>query len=206
MLGRAFPEEYVAVIAGNEGTNEALLEERWDHIFFTGSQRTGRKVMEAAARNLTPVTLELGGKSPCIVDSTADLGVAARRIAWGKWLNCGQTCVAPDYCLVHRSALEPFLSLLHRAVESFYGQAPLDCPDYPHIVGERHYARLCGLLEGEKLAFGGQRNDLAASDRAHGCAGSHPAERRHAGGDLRAHSAGHPLRLPGGAGGMDGEL
>ncbi len=160
MLGRAFPEEYVAVIAGDEGTNEALLEERWDHIFFTGSQRTGRKVMEAAARNLTPVTLELGGKSPCIVDSTADLGVAARRIAWGKWLNCGQTCVAPDYCLVHRSALEPFLSLLHRAVESFYGQAPLDCPDYPHIVGERHYARLCGLLEGEELAFGGQRNDL----------------------------------------------
>jgi aldehyde dehydrogenase (NAD+) len=137
----------VAVVEGDATVATALLAQHWDHIFYTGNGRTGRLVMEAAAQHLTPVTLELGGKSPVIVDRTANVEVAARRVAWGKFLNAGQTCVAPDYVLVDRSVESRFLAALTRAVHTFYGDDPDSCPDYGRIVNERHWDRLHALLE-----------------------------------------------------------
>lgn len=156
LIGEVFPEKYVAVIEGGRAENGALLEERFDYIFFTGGVSVGKLVMEKAAAHLTPVTLELGGKSPCIVDATCDLKRAAARIAFGKYLNCGQTCVAPDYLLIDRTVKEEFLRLFTKAVIRMYGEEPLKNPNYGKIINQKHFMRLTALMDREKLVFGGQ--------------------------------------------------
>ncbi len=159
-LARWVPEyldpEAIALVEGGVEETTALLEERWDHIFYTGNGNVGRVVMEAAAKHLTPVTLELGGKSPCIVDDDVDLEVAARRIAWGKWVNAGQTCVAPDYVLVKREREEELVEALSRSAQSFYGDDPKQSPHFARIVNERHAERVAKLIEDGRPAFGGQ--------------------------------------------------
>jgi aldehyde dehydrogenase (NAD+) len=160
-VARLVPEyldrEAVAIVEGDAPVVTALLAEQWDHIFYTGNGRIGRIVMEAAAQHLTPVTLELGGKSPAIVSRDADIEVAARRIVWGKFLNAGQTCVAPDYVLVDRSVETALVDAMVRAVRASYGDDPSRSPDYPRIVNERHFDRLTGLLGqgGGTCAVGG---------------------------------------------------
>jgi len=151
----------VALVEGGPEETRALLEERFDSIFYTGNGRVGRVVMEAAARHLTPVTLELGGKSPVLVDADADIGVAARRIAWGKFLNAGQTCVAPDYVLVHEKAEAPLVDALVRTLGAFYGSEPKASPDYARIVSDRHFERLAGLLAATsaKVVVGGDHDE-----------------------------------------------
>ena len=155
MLGSIFPREYVAVVQGDSKVTDELLAQDFDYIFFTGSPRIGRKVMAAAAQHLTPVTLELGGKSPCIVDDSISLPLAARRIAFGKITNAGQTCVAPDYLLIHRSVREAFIAEYARAVREMLGEKPLQNPDYAHIINRHHFDRLCGLIGGSRVVFGG---------------------------------------------------
>lgn len=151
-----FPVYYIFVIRGGRSVNQALLEEHFDYIFFTGSAAVGKIVMESAARYLTPVTLELGGKSPCIVDETADINRAAKRIVWGKFLNSGQTCVAPDYLLVHSSVKERLVCAIKKYIKNFYGNAPETNPDYPKIINQKHFDRLLKLLQSGHLAAGGQ--------------------------------------------------
>lgn len=158
LVEAVFPRELVAVVEGGRAENTALLEQPFDYIFFTGGTGVGRLVLEKAAVHFTPVTLEMGGKSPCIVDETADLKVAARRIAFGKYLNCGQTCVAPDYLLIHRNVKETFLTYFYDAVREMYGEKPLENPDYGRIVNRRHYDRLTAIIDGEQVLFGGERN------------------------------------------------
>lgn len=145
MIEDTFSDDYVAVVQGNRDVNSALLEERWDLIFFTGSPGLGRKVMEAAARNLTPVVLELGGKSPCIVDRDADIKVAAKRIAWGKSLNAGQTCIAPDYLMLHEDIKEEFLKELEAAFKELLGEDPKESRHFVRIVNDKAFERLEGL-------------------------------------------------------------
>ena len=151
----AFDPRLVTVVEGGRAENEALLDECWDKIFFTGSVPVGKLVMERASKNLAPVTLELGGKSPCIVDATANLKVAARRIAFGKWLNVGQTCVAPDYLLVDTSVHDELLGLIKEEVRRMFGDHPLDNEDYGHIVNAKHFARVRGLIDPDKVVLGG---------------------------------------------------
>lgn len=158
LVQEVFPEEYVAVVEGGREENSALLEERFDYIFFTGGVTVGRLVMEKAAAHLTPVTLELGGKSPCIVDKTCNLKLAAARIAFGKYLNCGQTCVAPDYLLIDRSVKEEFLKLFTQTVSEMYGTNPLQNPDYGKIINRKHFDKLTGLMDSNKVVFGGGTN------------------------------------------------
>lgn len=155
MLEDIFRLEYVAVVQGGREVGEAVLEKRFDYIFFTGGPAVGRAVMEAASRHLTPVTLELGGKSPCIVDRTADLPLAARRIAFGKFLNSGQTCVAPDYLLVQEEVKEELMRLLKQSIREFFGPAPLRDPRLPRIATRRRFDQLTKLLEGQRVVFGG---------------------------------------------------
>ncbi len=155
LLSGCFAPEYIAVVEGGRAENTALLEQKFDTVFFTGSVAVGKLVMEKAARWLTPVTLELGGKSPCIVDETADLPLAARRIVFGKYLNAGQTCVAPDYVLVHASVQDELLRLLEREIRAQFGEAPLQNPDYGRIVNERHFQRLMRLIESGRVVCGG---------------------------------------------------
>ncbi|MEI6201349.1 MAG: aldehyde dehydrogenase family protein [Enhydrobacter sp.] len=152
--------EAVSVATGGVPETTALLEQRWDHIFFTGGTSIGRIVMTAAAKNLTPVVLELGGKSPAIVDASADLKVAARRIAHGRWLNAGQTCTAPDYVLVAKQVATDFLGHLKAAVVDFYGPDPQQSPDFGRVVSSRHFDRIKGLLSEGTVYHGGQ-NDRA---------------------------------------------
>jgi len=156
LVPRYLDPECVAVVEGGVPETTALLAERWDHIFYTGNGRVGRIVMEAAARHLTPVTLELGGKSPCIVDSDVDLEIAARRITWGKFLNAGQTCVAPDYLLVHESREAELIGLLERNLRAFYGDDPQRSPDLARIVSDAHLDRLAKLLESGETVVGGR--------------------------------------------------
>ena len=156
MIGECFPPEYVAVVTGGREENAALLEEKFDFVFFTGSQAVGREVLRHTAERLTPAVLELGGKSPCIVDETARLPLAARRIVFGKYLNCGQTCVAPDYVLCHSSVKDRLAELLCREVRRQYGENPLRNPDYGRIVNEKHFHRLLGLIDRDKTILGGQ--------------------------------------------------
>ncbi|MCI9431101.1 MAG: aldehyde dehydrogenase [Oscillospiraceae bacterium] len=156
MVGELFPPEYVAVVTGGREENAALLEEKFDFIFFTGSQSVGREVLRHAAEHLTPTALELGGKSPCIVDETAKLALAARRIVFGKYLNCGQTCVAPDYILCHRDVKDRLVELICKEVRRQYGEEPLQNPDYGRIVNEKHFNRLLGLIDPVKTVLGGQ--------------------------------------------------
>ena len=155
-VGEIFPPEYIAVVEGGRKENSALLEERFDYIFFTGSVAVGKTVMTAAARHLTPVTLELGGKSPVIVDNTAHLKLAARRIAFGKVLNAGQTCVAPDYLFLQKGLLAPFLEAYQKALDSFFPDGCLDA--MPTMVNEKHFRRVLGLMAPEKVAVGGNFN------------------------------------------------
>ena len=154
LLGEIFPPEFVAVVEGGRGENRALLEQKFDYIFFTGSPAVGREVMAAGAKNLTPVTLELGGKSPVIVDSTADIPLATRRIAFGKVLNAGQTCVAPDYLLVHRSVKDAFVREYRRALEEFFPGG--DYGELPCIVNDKHFRRASCLLAGQRDLIGGE--------------------------------------------------
>lgn len=149
--GECFP-----VVEGAVPETTALLEQRWDHICYTGGARVARIVMAAAAKHLTPTTLELGGKSPCIVDDSAKLGVAAKRIAWGKFMNCGQTCVAPDYILVSEAKHDALVQELKSTIDEFYGSDPQQSPDYPRIVNEGHFDRVAALIDPDKVAHGGQ--------------------------------------------------
>ncbi|QRK09532.1 aldehyde dehydrogenase family protein [Archangium violaceum] len=158
MLGEAFPAEVVSVVEGGAEVSQALLAERWDLIFFTGGTQVGRVVAEAAARHLTPTVLELGGKSPCIVDRSADLEVTARRIAWGKYVNAGQTCVAPDYVLIPPELKGRFIDLVQKAVRSFYGADARTSGDYGRIVSHRHFERISALATDGRIAFGGERD------------------------------------------------
>ena len=155
LIASIFPEEYVAVVTGGRTENACLLEQKFDFVFFTGSQAVGKEVLRHTAETLTPAVLELGGKSPCIVDETAKLSLAAKRIVFGKFLNCGQTCVAPDYVLCHRSVKDELLSEIGRQVRVQYGKEPLKNPNYGRIVNRKHFERLCGLIEPEKIVFGG---------------------------------------------------
>ena len=156
LLPKYVDTDAIALVEGGVPETSALLEQRFDHIMYTGNGVVAKVVMEAAARNLTPMTLELGGKSPCIVDSTADIEVAARRIAWGKFMNAGQTCIAPDYILVEESVEEELIGELKKSVESFYSGDPKDNPDYARIVNSRHHDRVAKLIEGQEVAFGGE--------------------------------------------------
>lgn len=155
LIDECFESEYIAVTATDAHTTEMLLQERFDYIFYTGGVRFGKSVMEAAARHLTPVTLELGGKSPCIVDDDADLPVAARRIVWGKLLNCGQTCVAPDYLMVHNTIKDRLIDAIRQEIARQYGEEPRLSPDYPRIVNRRHIDRLLPLLKDGDIVCGG---------------------------------------------------
>lgn len=155
LLPRYLDPDCFAIVEGGVAETQALLAERWDHIFYTGNGRVGRIVMEAAARHLTPVTLELGGKSPCLVDEDVDLDLTARRIAWGKFLNCGQTCVAPDYVLVHRAREAELIDKIAANVRAFYGEDPQRSPDLARIVNEQHVDRLAKLLESGTAVIGG---------------------------------------------------
>lgn len=154
MLGSIYPQKYVAVVEGGRKANSELLEQRFDYIFFTGSVSVGRLVMEKAAQNLTPVTLELGGKSPCIVDETADIKLAARRIAFGKLINAGQTCVAPDYVVVQKKVEKQLIDCLGEEMRKMLGDA-LKNPAYPKIINQKHYDRILSLIEGETVQYGG---------------------------------------------------
>ncbi len=157
LIAETFDREFITVFQGGSEMNTKLLDNRFDMIFFTGSPAVGKVVMEAAAKHITPVTLELGGKSPVIVDQSADIPLAATRIAWGKFLNAGQTCVAPDYVLVHRTKERELLSELKTAINRFYGSDPLHNDEYPKIINGKHYRRLCGLLGDGTIFFGGQQ-------------------------------------------------
>jgi len=158
IINTAFPGEYLHVVRGGSAGTQTLLELPVDYIFFTGSVAVGKIVMAAAARNLTPVTLELGGKSPAIVHEDAKLTDAARKIAWGKFLNAGQTCVAPDYVLVHSAAKDAFLEESKKVIRDFYGEDPARHPRYCRIINDRHFQRLIGLIDIDKKVYGGRTN------------------------------------------------
>ena len=158
IITECFAPEYVAVVTGGRAENAALLEQKFDFIFFTGSQAVGREVLRRAAEHLTPVVLELGGKSPCIVDASANISLAAKRIVWGKYLNCGQTCVAPDYILCESSIKDAFVAEVIRQIRQQFGDDPLKNRDYGRIVNKKHFDRLCGLIDRSKVVFGGTAN------------------------------------------------
>lgn len=162
LITELFDSDYITVFQGEAEATKKLLEEKFDYIFFTGSTAVGRIIMTAAARHLTPVTLELGGKSPCIVHEDASLNYGIKRIAWGKFLNAGQTCIAPDYVLIHRKIREEFVEGMHHTIHKFYGEEPMESPDYARIINERHYDRLLNLMQCGRILTGGnsRRKDL----------------------------------------------
>ena len=155
IIEEVFPSRYVTVITGGREENKALFKEHFDKIFFTGSQAVGKEVLKCAAENLTPVTLELGGKSPCIVDQTANIKLAARRIVFGKYLNVGQTCVAPDYIYVYKGVKEKFIAEVKKEIIRQYGKEPLRNADYGKIINEKHFNRVSGLIDKKKVVHGG---------------------------------------------------
>jgi len=159
LLGECFESGFVSVIQGGREANRELLDEKFDYIFFTGSPGIGKIVMEAASRHLTPVTLELGGKSPCIVDRTADIDLSARRIIWGKTVNSGQTCVAPHYCFAHRDIRHELIEGMKKYIREFYGETPCRNPEYPRIINEKHFNRLKALLGSGEIVTGGDFNE-----------------------------------------------
>ena len=158
IVGECFSPEYVAVVTGGREENSALLGQKFDFIFFTGSQAVGKEVLRRAAEHLTPAVLELGGKSPCIVDASANIKLAARRIVFGKYLNCGQTCVAPDYILCERSVKDRFVEAVKAEIVRQFGARPLENENYGKIINRKHFDRLCGLIDGEKVVHGGERD------------------------------------------------
>lgn len=155
IISECFSDEYVAVVTGGRAENSALLEQKFDFIFFTGSQAVGKEVLRHAAEHLTPAVLELGGKSPCIVDASANIPLAAKRIVWGKYLNCGQTCVAPDHILCERSIKDDFIKAVIEEIKKQFDESPLENKDYGKIINEKHFNRLCGLIDEKKVVFGG---------------------------------------------------
>ena len=161
MIAECFSEEYVSVVTGGRSENAALLDQAFDMVFFTGSQEVGKEVLRRCAEHLTPAVLELGGKSPCIVDASADIKLAARRIVFGKFLNCGQTCVAPDYILCERGVKDAFVAAVIQEIRKQFGEHPLENPDYGKIINRKHYERLCSLIDPAKVVHGGER-DMAA--------------------------------------------
>lgn len=158
MINTSFPKEYICVVQGAAPETQALLALPVDYIFFTGSVPVGKVVMAAAAKNLTPLTLELGGKSPAIVHESADLKTAASRISWGKFLNAGQTCIAPDYVLVHDSIKNAFIAELIKVIRKFYGEDASAHPRYCRIINDRHFQRLIALIDQKKIVYGGKTN------------------------------------------------
>ena len=158
IITECFNPEYVAVVTGGRAENAALLKQKFDFVFFTGSQAVGKEVLRHTAEHLTPAVLELGGKSPCIVDASANIKLAAKRIVWGKYLNCGQTCVAPDYILCEKSVKDEFVSEVVKQIKKQYGEKPLENRDYGKIINERHFVRLCGLIDKNKVVIGGETN------------------------------------------------
>ncbi|MBQ6841187.1 MAG: aldehyde dehydrogenase [Bacilli bacterium] len=156
IISECFNEEYVAVITGGRKENEALLDKKFDMIFFTGSQMVGKEVLRRASEKIIPVVLELGGKSPCIVDDSAKIKLAAKRIVFGKFLNCGQTCVAPDYILCDKKIKDELIKEICNQIEKQYGKTPLTNPDYGKIINEKHFERLMGLINKKNVVCGGQ--------------------------------------------------
>ncbi len=156
LIRNLFPENYISVVQGGVETSQALLNEKFDYIFFTGSVAVGRIIMEAAAKKLTPVTLELGGKSPCIVHNDAKIKLAAKRIAWGKFTNAGQTCIAPDYLYLHKSIKDRFLTQFKQEIEELYGKQPLENPNFTRIVNRSHFDRLRSYLNNGETYLGGK--------------------------------------------------
>ena len=155
LLSQCFPEKYVAVVNGGRAENTSLLKQHFDYIFFTGSQAVGKEVMRQASEHLTPVTLELGGKSPCIVEKSANIRLAAKRIVFGKFLNCGQTCVAPDYIYCDRQIKDRLLKEINRQIQKQFGKDPLQNPDYGKIINRKHFDRIRGLIQPDKIFCGG---------------------------------------------------
>lgn len=155
LLSQCFPEKYVAVVNGGRAENTSLLKQHFDYIFFTGSQAVGKEVMRQASEHLTPVTLELGGKSPCIVEKSANIRLAAKRIVFGKFLNCGQTCVAPDYIYCDRQIKDRLLKEIKRQIQKQFGKEPLKNPDYGKIINQKHFERIRGLIQPDKIFCGG---------------------------------------------------
>lgn len=156
IISDCFDRQYVAVVTGGRSENTCLLKEHFDYIFFTGSQSVGREIMKHAAEYLTPVTLELGGKSPCIVEKTANLKLAARRIVFGKYLNCGQTCVAPDYIYCDRSVKDRLIKEIKKQIQKQYGKQPLERDDYGKIINKKHFNRVQNLIDKNKVIWGGK--------------------------------------------------
>ena len=163
MIHETCQENYVAVVEGGRQQNTELLEQRFDYIFFTGSINVGKLVMEKASRYLTPVTLELGGKSPCIVDDEASLRLAAKRIAFGKFLNAGQTCVAPDYLLIKKQHKDTFIQYMKDVIKEFFGDEPLQNNQLVKIINQKHFDRLCHLLDNQDIVIGGKSNPKTLS-------------------------------------------
>lgn len=159
LIKDTFNEEYVSVVTGGREENKNLLLSKFDYIFFTGSKNVGKEVMRRAAEHLTPVTLELGGKSPCVVLKNANIKAAARRIVFGKYLNCGQTCVAPDHVLVDESVKKELIDALKKEVKTQFGEKPLDNQDYGKIINKKHFDRLSGLIDKEKVIYGGNTSE-----------------------------------------------
>lgn len=159
IIKKVFPPEYVAVVEGGVEVSTQLLAEKWEYIFFTGSTAVGKIVYKSAAEHLTPVTLELSGKNPCIVDETANIKLAAKRIAWGKFLNGGQTCIAPDYILVHNRVKDALVEALKQEITAFYGAEMAKSPDFARMATDKHYQGLKAKLEGENVVFGGDVDD-----------------------------------------------
>ena len=158
IITECFDPRYVAVVNGGRAENNTLLNEHFDYIFFTGSQHVGREVMAKASVHLTPVTLELGGKSPCIVEKSANLKLAARRIVFGKYLNCGQTCVAPDYIYCDREIKDELIRQIQKQIRKQFGSTPLNNKNYGKIINEKHFTRICNLIDPSKVVCGGDNN------------------------------------------------
>lgn len=158
LISQYFSPEYITTVTGGRSENAALIKQKFDYIFFTGSVAVGKEIMKNAAEYLTPVTLELGGKSPCIIDKSADIKMAAKRVVFGKFLNSGQTCVAPDYVLCHSSVKEEFIKELKLQTEKQYSSNPLENPDYGKIINEKHFERVCNLMDKNKIVYGGKTN------------------------------------------------
>jgi len=156
IINENFDENYLHVFQGEAGVAKELLEKKFDYIFFTGSTVVGQKVMEAASKNLTPVTLELGGKSPCIVDDTVNLSTTAKRIVWGKFINAGQTCIAPDYLFIHNNIKNQLIEEIIKAINDFYKEDPKKSQYYPSIITEKHFDRLVSLIENQEILYGGE--------------------------------------------------
>lgn len=159
IIKKVFPPEYVTVVEGGVEVSQQLLAEKWEYIFFTGSTHVGKIVYQSAAEHLTPVTLELSGKNPCIVDETASIALAAKRIAWGKFINAGQTCIAPDYILVHKNVKDALVDGLKKYITKFYGEVMEASNDFARIATDKHYKELKAMLEGQKVLIGGDFTD-----------------------------------------------